>query len=549
MKNTIHRLVGLSKLLSTAALAVYVGACTRIEAGETESTANAQNPLYYLLSGIWPQREIPVCWETANQDAEKGWVKATLRGQRSWSEQGNLSFVGWGACDSSSIGIRVTGGDVNASVVGQSNGTAFVTLDFGPSPERTYVRCGNNSLNREQCIKATARHEFGHAIGYAHEHNRIPKSPDCTSDPQGDNGDTTFGSFDIRSLTAYCNFSIDMSPLDRRGTERVYGQVYGDPPRLRDFDGDGHADILCHDAVTGYMWIDNADEIGLVDSNDWERDAHACYHDTGRLFKGDFNGDGHADLLCHDVVTGYKWIDYADEIGAFDGWETESDAQWCNHETGRLMVGDFDGDGHDDILCHDVATGYKWIRYADDNGAFDGREWESNAHFCYHEAGRLMVGDFDGDGHDDLLCHDVATGYKWIRYADDNGAFDGREWESDAHFCYHDTGELHIGDFNGDGHDDLLCHDLAVGYKWISYADDNGAFDGWQWERDAWTCSDNAERLFVGDLNGDGHDDLLCHDVSSGHKWIDLADENGAFNGTFWEDDTHWCDHDAGELL
>ena len=34
----------------------------------------------------------------------------------------------------------------------------------------------------------------------------------------------------------------------------------------------------------------------------------------------------------------------------------------------------------------------------------------------------------------------------------------------------------------------------------------------------------------------------------TGYKWVDYADGNGQFNGTDWERNAQWCNHDAGEL-
>jgi hypothetical protein len=45
------------------------------------------------------------------------------------------------------------------------------------------------------------------------------------------------------------------------------------------------------------------------------------------------------------------------------------------------------------------------------------------------------------------------------------------DWERNMGWCYHDGAQLHIGGFNGDGKDDLLCHETNTGYKWIAYSD------------------------------------------------------------------------------
>src|SRR5262245_27161875 len=95
--------------------------------------------------------------------------------------------------------------------------------------------------------------------------------------------------------------------------------------------------------------------------------------------------------MCHDVATGYKWIDYADASGQFNGTDWERNATWCNHAGAQLFLADFNGDGRDDMLCHDTA-GNKWIDFADGYGQFGGTDWFRPANWCSHASGRLLIG-------------------------------------------------------------------------------------------------------------------------------------------------------------
>jgi hypothetical protein len=89
---------------------------------------------------------------------------------------------------------------------------------------------------------------------------------------------------------------------------------------------------------------------------------------------------------------------------------------WCR-STGQLLVGDYNGDGRDDMLCHNPSTGYKWVALARAGGGFIGTDWQRNMGWC-RSTGQLLVGDYNGDGRDDMLCHDAGTGYKWVVYSD-----------------------------------------------------------------------------------------------------------------------------------
>ncbi|WP_375765006.1 hypothetical protein NR798_25150 [Archangium gephyra] len=90
--------------------------------------------------------------------------------------------------------------------------------------------------------------------------------------------------------------------------------------------------------------------------------------------------------------------------------------------------------------------------------------------------------------------------------------------------------------------------ETRAGYKWIDYADVNGQFHGEDWQNDAQWCAQTADRLHVGDLNGDGRDDWLCHNASGGYKRADYADSFGVFYGTDWYGYVNWCTHTGAQL-
>lgn len=163
-----------------------------------------------------------------------------------------------------------------------------------------------------------------------------------------------------------------------------------------DVSGDKYADVLLR-REDGWLttWVGRTDGSGVQGEPKW------LYFtpDWQVLSTGDFNGDGKADILLRRTdgwVT--NWLGTADGSFANNGANTALffDSDW--HVVG---TGDFNGDGRDDLLLRNKDG---WITnwLATENGGFInnganattllGTDWFINS-----------IGDFNGDGKDDLL--------------------------------------------------------------------------------------------------------------------------------------------------
>jgi hypothetical protein len=235
---------------------------------------------------------------------------------------------------------------------------------------------------------------------------------------------------------------------------------------------------------------------------------------------GDFDGDGLQDIVGLVQSTGGLWV------ARFDGARLQNDGWAIASPPGYwtdLAVGDFNGDGLDDLFLRNAKTGALTVALSTGK-SFALANWGQGPKGAAWR--HVKAADFDGDGRTDVAGYDAATGTWWLARSTGSG-FELRPWghwpaEVDwQHVC--------VGDFNGDGRCDLAAWDPRTGQWWLAL----GGPDGFRCQAAATT--DPADRwveVGVGDVNGDGRDALVGRS-ETGACWVGLLEEDQLFFETW----------------
>ncbi len=279
------------------------------------------------------------------------------------------------------------------------------------------------------------------------------------------------------------------------------------PIRLADFDGDRRPDILWQDSLRGTLVIHVMDGTSIaqkciVPAREAPWTLAAC---------GDFNGDGSADLAWRDGQTG-ALMSYLMQGGTI--------AQTCDMGVAApseqlLDVGDYNGDGSDDLLWIDPA-GTLWLTAWHDNAA-ERKSLQRNPDPLWRPIG---FADFDGDLRRDILWQHQTEHAAYVQFARENGP--ASQPKPLVRIVPGVCEFVQLADFNGDGATDLLWQDQSNG-ELLAHLGSREAVALGALSPSVRGCGTNRLVVAVGDYDGEGRDDVLMRDRLSGESFLYLA--------------------------
>lgn len=302
------------------------------------------------------------------------------------------------------------------------------------------------------------------------------------------------------------------------------GDVNARVVAIADYDHDGKSDLVWRNLLTGAMELWLMDGVTrravvampTVGDSAWRTLGQGAFAGSGGSTR-DFDGDGHADLLWRHKANGQNalWLMRDGAFSRLVSLETIADANWT-----IAAVWDLTRDNKPDVLWRNSATGHNvlWI--------MDGASRRASVELPRVSKTAWSVGaiaDVDGDQTNDLVWVDASTGQSiaWVL----DGTPEDQTWVRSL-VTMQEMPTRHVmlgsGRFFTDGTYDLIVQDLdaptnelARHQAWIMRGSQRVAVGSLPLVGDAdWRIG------AVADFNRDGTTDLLWRHAATGENLL-----------------------------
>ena len=267
---------------------------------------------------------------------------------------------------------------------------------------------------------------------------------------------------------------------------------------IGDMDGDGHPDIVV--TTSGSSSLSGGLSV-LLNHGDGTFSSpveHQANSESG-VALADLDGDGHLDVVAIDGHNNQVAVWFNQGNGSL----VSSAAYSMGPNLSSVAIGDVNGDGHPDLIAtNNQSSGTVSVLLNDGHGFF----FTTLASYGVGAHPRsVAIGDLNGDGHPELVTANNGSNTVSVLRNSGTGTFA-------AALSYGvDSGPISvaISDLNGDGHPDLVCANLTFSQDTVSVLFNPGDGTLAFVSQVPYTTGAGSASLAVGDLNEDGHPDLV----------------------------------------
>jgi len=284
-----------------------------------------------------------------------------------------------------------------------------------------------------------------------------------------------------------------------------------------DFNGDGLLDAAAINQT--------ASSIGVLLGNGSGGFGPARTYPAGNgpaaLTVGDFNGDGHPDLAV-SATSRFGGVYYHAVIvllNSGDGIFTPGQTLATDATPISLVAGDVNGDGILDLAVMNRDSANVSVRLGRGDGSFE----DAPRYASGPRPVALAASDLNGDGALDLIA--ANRGDDTVSVYLNQGHSEGTVRADASYPVGHDPSAIATGDVNGDGHPDVVVADAGSNDVRVLLGMGDGTFA----PAVSYAVGRAPSSVVLADVNGDGHPDVVVADAGSNDVRVLLGRGDGTF--------------------